>query len=48
MCNMRYVHVGNITADGKHVPGLLALAYQRLAESRGLAAATQVHLLFAV
>jgi len=35
-------------ADGKHTPGLLALAYQRLAESRGLAAATQVYVLFAV
>ena len=42
------IRIGNVGADGKHTPGLLALAYQRLAESRGLAAATQVYVLFAV
>lgn len=39
--------VGDTGADGKDVPGLLTLAYDRLAESRGLAA-TRVCTLFAV
>ena len=41
MCSL---YVGSVDAEGKHTPGLLALAYQRLAETRGLAAATQVQL----
>jgi len=36
------LYIGGVNAEGKHAPGLLALAYQRLAETRGLAAATQV------
>jgi len=41
MCSL---YVGSVDAEGKHTPGLLALAYQRLAETRGVAAATQVQL----
>ena len=39
--------LGTVDTDGNHTPGLLALAYQRLAENQGLAA-SQVHVKFAV